>query len=185
MTIFSELHLEEVAPRFEEIQGRQREADLLHIKTHSIIMFTDAGKRARAAGAAVAVAAAATVRRNVIQSLALDMLTLIDDEEEKELVKLELESELRAKRGRVVSPRPNYAACEGSEILRKLSLKDPASKEAKLFRRHFRVLFAFFPEIVKLVKDGGWSSTTANGKDITGSLCISTELKVRCTRHLI
>ena len=131
--------------------------------------------------AAVAIAAVAAAHLSVIQSLALDMLISLDEEEEEELMKLELESEPRAKRGRVVPPRPNYAACEWSEMLRKPSLKDPASKEAKLFRRRFRVPFAFFHEIVKLVKDGGWLSTTANGKDVAGRSCIPIELKVRCT----
>ena len=148
-------------------------------------MSTEAGKRARAAAAAVAIAAAATVRWNVIQYSALDMLISVDEEEEMELMKLELECEPRAKRARAVSPRANYAACEWSEMLRKPSLRDPASKEAKLFRRRFRVPFAFFPEIVKLVKDGGWLSTAANGKDVAGHSCIPTELKVSCTRHLI
>ena len=111
------------------------------------------------------------------------MLIYIEEEEEKKFMKLEVEkepNEPRAKRGRVVSPKPSYAACEWSEMLRKSPLKDPASKEANLFRRRFRVPFAFFPEILKLVKDGGWLSTTANGKDVAGRSCTQTELNVLC-----
>ena len=110
------------------------------------------------------------------------MLISIDEEEEEEeegeegeegVMKLlmELNSEPGAKPGRVVPPRPNHGGCEKSEMPRKPSLKDPASKEAKLFRRRFRVPFAPFPKIVKLVKDGGWLSTTAKCKDVAGRPC--------------
>ena len=65
-------------------------------------------------------------------------------------------------------------------MLRKPFFKDPVSKEARLFRQRFRVPFAFFPDIVKLVKDNGWLSTTAKGKDVAGRSWIPTELKLRC-----
>ena len=91
------------------------------------------------------VAAAATVRWDVIKSSKLEIMIPVDEEEEEEkLMKLEVDSELRAKRGWVVSPRTNYAVSEWSDMLREPFLRDPASKQARLFRQRFRVPFAAF-----------------------------------------
>ena len=60
------------------------------------------------------VAAAATVRWGVIESSKLEVIIPVDEEEEEKLMKLEVDSELRAKGGWVVPPRTNYAVSEWS-----------------------------------------------------------------------
>ncbi|CAM9144585.1 unnamed protein product, partial [Sphacelaria rigidula] len=72
------------------------------------------------------------------------------------------ESEDDGRRGpRTVHPRPPYEDSSWARMLRNPALADPASRDAQLFRRRFRVPYQFFLQLVDLVEERRWFSTTA------------------------
>ncbi|CAM9826734.1 unnamed protein product [Sphacelaria rigidula] len=77
---------------------------------------------------------------------------------------------------RTVYPRPSYADSAWARMMRCPALADPASREANLFRRRFRVPYQFFGQIVELVQKRHWFSSTV--VDVSGRQCILVELKV-------
>lgn len=56
------------------------------------------------------------------------------------------------------------------------SLHVYTSKEARLFRRRFRMPYPAFVKLVKIVKDRKWFAERV--RDVAGRKCISVELKV-------
>ncbi|CAB1112264.1 unnamed protein product [Ectocarpus sp. CCAP 1310/34] len=80
------------------------------------------------------------------------------------------------KRTRRVLPRPDYRASFWWRMLGETGLKEPVSREAKLFRRRFRIPYQFFTELMELVKKKKWFPMRK--KDVAGRMCIPVELKV-------
>ena len=83
----------------------------------------------------------------------------------------------RMKRTRRVFPRSDYNASAWGQMLRCEALNNHQSAVAKLFRRRFRVPYAFFLQLVKVVKYRGWFK--AGPCDPAGRPSIPVELKVR------
>ena len=82
----------------------------------------------------------------------------------------------RAKRTREVPPRSDFSRAPWSIMLRKAELKRCDSREYRNFRRHFRIPYEFFLELVQLAKYQKWFSLAA--RDVAGRQCIPVELKV-------
>ncbi|CAB1111334.1 unnamed protein product [Ectocarpus sp. CCAP 1310/34] len=72
--------------------------------------------------------------------------------------------------------RPDYRASFWWRMLGETGLKEPASREAKIFRRRFRIPYQFFTELMELVKKKKWFPMRK--KDVAGRMCIPVELKV-------
>ncbi|CAB1103010.1 unnamed protein product [Ectocarpus sp. CCAP 1310/34] len=79
------------------------------------------------------------------------------------------------KRPRRVLPRPEYRASFWWCMLGETGLKEPASRDAKLFRRRFRIPYQFFTELMELVKKK-WFPVRKKG--VAGRMRIPVELKV-------
>lgn len=80
------------------------------------------------------------------------------------------------KRRRAVLPRPDYKASFWWRMLGETGLQEPGSREARLFRRRFRIPYQFFRELIKLVEQKKWFSVRE--RDVAGRPCIPVELKV-------
>lgn len=88
-----------------------------------------------------------------------------------------------AKRKRTVYPRPDYHNSAWAIMLREKedALADPTTKDARLFRRRFRMPYPIFLELVKEIKSAGWKGFTTDATDLGGRgtrPCIPVELKV-------
>ncbi|CAN0428721.1 unnamed protein product, partial [Pylaiella littoralis] len=79
------------------------------------------------------------------------------------------------KRTRRILPRRDYKASFWWNMLASPGLGDPGSREAKVFRRRFRIPHKFFTEVVALVKAKKWFPLRA---DAVGRQCIPVELKI-------
>lgn len=87
------------------------------------------------------------------------------------------------KRSRRVFPRGDYGQSEWAIMLRCEELKDPTSREARSFRRRFRIPYGFFVQLMALTKRKKLFPTAE--KDVVGRQCVPTELKVGLVvRHL-
>ncbi|CAM9508247.1 unnamed protein product [Pylaiella littoralis] len=86
------------------------------------------------------------------------------------------------KRTRRVLPRRDYKASFWWNMLASPGLGDPGSREAKVFRRRFRIPHKFFTEVVALVKAKKWFPLRA---DAAGRQCIPVELKVLASLHIL
>ena len=74
---------------------------------------------------------------------------------------------------RKVYPRPDFSQAPWSILLRKAELKRRDSREARNFRRHFRIPYEFFSELVQLAEHRKWFSLTAlTAKNVAGGQCI-------------
>ncbi|CAB1115051.1 unnamed protein product [Ectocarpus sp. CCAP 1310/34] len=80
------------------------------------------------------------------------------------------------KRTRRVLPRPDYRASFWWRMLGETGLKEPASREVKLFRGRFRIPYQFLTELMELVKKK--KRFPMRKKDVAGRMCIPVELKV-------
>ena len=78
----------------------------------------------------------------------------------------------RVKRTREVSPRSDFSQAPWPIMLRKAELKRRDSREYGNFRKHFRIPYEFFLELVQLAKVA---------RDVVGRQCIPVELKVSST----
>ncbi|CAN0185409.1 unnamed protein product [Pylaiella littoralis] len=87
------------------------------------------------------------------------------------------------KRTRRVLPRPDYRASFWWRMLGETGLKEPGSREARLFRRRFRIPYQFFTELIELVKEKKWFSIRQT--DVAGRQCIPVELKVLASLHIL
>ncbi|KAG5188752.1 hypothetical protein JKP88DRAFT_303622 [Tribonema minus] len=86
----------------------------------------------------------------------------------------------RRKRCRRVYERPDYRRTAWMTMLdNEAQLLDPTSREAKKFRRRFRLPYPMFKELVALVREKGWLPCA--DADVAGRPCIPLELKVHCT----
>lgn len=73
------------------------------------------------------------------------------------------EDEPRPKRRRTAVPRADYRSFPWAKMLEKHDLLlDSSSREAKQFRRRFRVPYPFFLSLVEEVKAGGWDGFTTD-----------------------
>ncbi|CAM9446024.1 unnamed protein product [Ectocarpus sp. 4 AP-2014] len=62
--------------------------------------------------------------------------------------------------------------------------QEPASREpTKLFRRRYRIPYQFFTELMELVKKKKWFPMRK--KDVAGRMCISVELKILSSLHIL
>ncbi|CAN0148637.1 unnamed protein product, partial [Hapterophycus canaliculatus] len=68
-------------------------------------------------------------------------------------------------------------------MLGETGLQEADSKEARLFRRRFRIPFQFFTELIALVKEKRWFPMRV--KDVSGRQCIPVELKVLSSLHFL
>ena len=97
-----------------------------------------------------------------------------EDEEE--------EDEPPPKRRRQVVPRADYRSLPWAKMLEKTDLlMDPTTREAKQFRRRFRVPYPFFVSLVDEVKAGNWRGFTTDEFELGGRgsrRCIPVEIKV-------
>ena len=82
----------------------------------------------------------------------------------------------RVKRTREVLPRSDFSQAPWSILLRKAELKRRDSGEYINFRRHFRIPYEFFLELVQLAKYRKWFLLAT--RDVAGRQCIPVELKV-------
>ena len=82
----------------------------------------------------------------------------------------------RVKRTREVPQRSDFSQAPWSIMLRKAELKRRESRKYRNFRRHFRIPYEFFLELVQLAKYRKWFSLAA--RDVAGRQCIPVELKV-------
>ena len=74
-----------------------------------------------------------------------------------------------------VHPRSDFSEAPWSIMPKKAELKRRDFREARNFRRHFRIPYEFFLELVQLAKHRTWSSLAA--RDVAGRQCIPVELK--------
>ncbi|KAG5190791.1 hypothetical protein JKP88DRAFT_266780 [Tribonema minus] len=82
----------------------------------------------------------------------------------------------RRKRCRRVYERPDYRRTAWMTMLdNEAQLLDPTSREAKKFRRRFRLPYPMFKELVALVREKGWLPCA--DADVAGRPCIPLELK--------
>ena len=81
----------------------------------------------------------------------------------------------RVKRTRQVHPRSDFS--RWSIMLRKPELKQRDSREYRNSRRHFRIPYEFFLELVQLAKHRKWFSLVA--RDVAERQCIPVVLKDR------
>lgn len=82
----------------------------------------------------------------------------------------------QGKRTRTVCPRPLYHESGWARELRDSRLENPSSRQARRFRRRFRVSYQFFQNLVGTVRAEGW--LPEREVDIAGRRCIPLELKV-------
>lgn len=79
------------------------------------------------------------------------------------------DEEPRPKRRRTVRPRADYRALPWARMLEKADLlQDPSTREAKQFRRRFRVPHPFFLSLVDEVKAGKWPGSTTDEFELGG-----------------
>ena len=83
----------------------------------------------------------------------------------------------RVKRTRQVRPRSNFSQAPWSIMPRKPELKQRDSRENRNFRRHFRIPYEFFLELVQLAKHRKWFSLAA--RDVVVRQCILVVLEDR------
>ena len=102
------------------------------------------------------------------------ILEVLEDMETTEKEGIEGGGSPRVKRTREVPPRSDFSQAPWSIMLRKAELK--RSTEYRNFRRHFRIPYEFFLELVQLEKYRNWFSLAA--RDVAGRQCIPVELKV-------
>ncbi|CAB1109500.1 unnamed protein product [Ectocarpus sp. CCAP 1310/34] len=92
------------------------------------------------------------------------------------------EDEPPPKRRRQVVPRADYRSMPWAKMLEKTDLlMDPTTREAKQFRRRFRVPYPFFVSLVDDVKAGNWPDFTTDEFELGGRgsrRCIPVEIKV-------
>lgn len=88
------------------------------------------------------------------------------------------DDEPHVKRTRRVFLRADYSQSPWAIMLGAEELSCRNSRQAKGFRRRFRVPYPFFLAIVEMVKTRGWFPSRA--EDVTGRPCIPVELKVCC-----
>ena len=81
----------------------------------------------------------------------------------------------RVKRTQQVHPRSDISQASWYIMLRKPELTQRDSKEYKNFRRHFRIPYEFFLELMQLAKHRKWFSLAA--RDVAGRRCIPVELE--------
>ena len=84
------------------------------------------------------------------------------------------------KRPRLVYDRPDYNESPWARMLRDQRLHQLGTREARVFRRNFRLPYPVFVELMKMVKELRWF--TARAMDVSGRPCIPLELKVRLSR---
>lgn len=120
--------------------------------------------------------------RKLVRTVAVWRVILRSYSDDDDLEDLESgDNEPPPKRRRAVLPRRDYKASFWWNMLGETGLADPGSREARLFRRRFRIPYQFFQEVIKLVEEKKWFSTRA--KDVAGRPCIPVELKVtRCRK---
>ena len=104
------------------------------------------------------------------------ILEVLEDMETTEKEGIEDGDSPRVKRTREVPPRSDFSQAPWSIMLRKAELKRRDSRECRNFRRHFRIPYEFFLELVQLAKYRNWFSLTA--RDVAGRQCVPVELKV-------
>lgn len=89
----------------------------------------------------------------------------------------------KPKRRRTVVKRSDYRSLPWARMLEKVDLlSDPSTREAKQFRRRFRVPYPFFLDLVQDVKAGNWAGFTTDEFELGGRgtrRCIPVEIKVR------
>ena len=103
-------------------------------------------------------------------------LEVLEDMEPTEKEGIEDGYSPRVKRPREVLSRSDFSQAPWSIMLRKAELKRRDSREYRNFRRHFRIPYEFFLELVQLAKNRKWFSLAA--RDVAGRQCIPVELKV-------
>ena len=109
------------------------------------------------------------------------ILEVLEDMETTEKEGIEDGDSPRVKRTREVPPRSYFSQAPWSIMLRKAELKRRDSREYRHFRRHFRISYEFFLELVQLAKYRKWFSLAA--RDVVGRQCIpAVELKVSSSR---
>lgn len=64
-------------------------------------------------------------------------------------------------------------------MLQSDSLTEPGSRDARRFRRRFRVPFPFFKELLQVVRENKWFPTRDGDIDVAGRRIVPLELKVR------
>ena len=104
------------------------------------------------------------------------ILEVLEDMETTEKEEIEDGDSPRAKRTREVPPRSDFSQAPWTITLRKAELKRRNSREYRNFRRHFRIPYEFFLELVQLAKYRKWFSLAARG--VAGRQCIPVEMKV-------
>ena len=80
------------------------------------------------------------------------ILEVLEDMETTEKEGIEDGDSPRIKRTREVPPRSDFSQVPWSIMLRKAELKRRDSREYRNFRRHFRIPYEFFLELVQLAK---------------------------------
>ena len=104
------------------------------------------------------------------------ILEVLEDMETTEKEGIEDGDSPRVKHTREVPPRSDFSQAPWSIMLRKAELKRRDSREYRNFRRHFRIPYEFFLELVQLAKYRKWFSLAA--RDVAGRQCIPAEMKV-------
>ena len=81
-------------------------------------------------------------------------------------------------RRRRVYVRPDYEQSAWSVMLRsKEDLNNPSSRQAKQFRRRFRLPYPVFTHLVDIIRERSWLRSKEKG--VAGRKCIPLEMKVR------
>ena len=103
------------------------------------------------------------------------VLDVLEDIETVEGEESEDANDPRVRRTLQVHPRSDFSQAPWSILLRKPELKQRDSREYRDFRRHFRILYEFFFELVQLAKHRKWLSLAA--RDVAEKHCIPVVLK--------
>ncbi|CAB1105184.1 unnamed protein product [Ectocarpus sp. CCAP 1310/34] len=118
------------------------------------------------------------------QQLLVALLRQLHREEDEED-----DEEPRPKRRRTVRPRADYRTLPWARMLEKADLlQDPSTREAKQFRRRFRVPYPFFLSLVDEVKAGNWPGFTTDEFELGGRgtrRCIPVETKVLAVLRIL
>ncbi|CAB1099763.1 unnamed protein product [Ectocarpus sp. CCAP 1310/34] len=98
------------------------------------------------------------------------------------------DGEPRPKRRLTVRPRADYALPRARVLEKADLLQDPSTREAKQFRRRFRVPYPFFLSLVDEVKAGKWPVFTTDEFELGGRgtrRCIPVEIKVLAVLRIL
>lgn len=124
----------------------------------------------------VAVRVAELLSRQHLQSQVLTAVAIVMVDDNGDSLSDMEEETPPTKRSRLVYPRGKYRESAWWQMLQAEGLKDHTTKEARPFRRRFRVPYVFFVDLVTLVKVKKWFSTAE--VDVAGRECIPVEPKV-------